>query len=211
MSEMLNLKVGVIDTERESSNLYAGQVKAPLLPEAWSLDFDVLAFNPPFSPAKYVKGIKLAEQEGYGILVIDSLSHAWFGEGGILEMVDSFTAADPRKNSFAAWKRVAPEYNKLVQAILQSTCHIIATLRTKTAYEVVKDEKTGKTRPVKVGTAPVQREGLDYEFTTVLDLSVDGHIATASKDRTGLFDGVPELLTEDTGKKLVAWLNGGGQ
>lgn len=209
LAQALNLKVAVIDTEKESSTLYAGKVNGVLLPEDWRLDFDVLPFNPPFPPAKYVKGIKLAEQEGYGVLIIDSLSHAWFGEGGLLDMVDNFTAADPKKNSFVAWKKATPEYLKLVEALLQSSCHLIATMRTKTAYEIQKDEQTGRTKPVKVGTTPVQREGLDYEFTTVLDLSVDGHVATASKDRTSLFDGVPEVLTEETGKKLVAWLNGG--
>ncbi len=201
MAEVLGCKIGLIDTEKESSTLYAHVV-----------EFDVLPFNPPFPPAKYVKGIKLAEQEGYGILIIDSLSHEWFGEGGVLQMVDAHMAADPRKNSFAAWKKATPEHDKVVEAILQSGCHIIATMRSKVAYEVVKDENTGRTKPVKVGMAPVQREGMDYEFTTVLDLAIDGHVAVASKDRTSLFDGKPRVLTEETGKELLQWLqNGAGQ
>ncbi len=121
-------------------------------------------------------------------------------------MVDKLTAADLKKNSFAAWRKVTPEHEKMVQAILQSSMHIIATMRSKVAWEVVKDEFTGKTRPQKIGLQAVQREGLDFEFTTWLDLSVDGHIATASKDRTGLFDGVPQLITEETGIMLLEWI-----
>ena len=195
MAQGLTCTIALIDTEKGSSELYAHVT-----------DFDVLQFHPPFPPKKYLQGIKLAEQEGYGILIIDSLSHAWNGEGGLLEMVDAYRVADPRQNGFAAWKKAAPEHTRLVEALLQTTLHIIVTLRSKVAYEVVHDEKTGRTRPVKVGLAPIQREGLDYEFTTVLDLAVDGHLALASKDRTGLFDGVPRLLEEAVGVELIQWL-----
>lgn len=197
-------RIGVIDTEKRSSELYAGKkVKGRLLPDGWQLEFEVLPFNPPFSPAKYVKGIKVAEEEGITILIIDSASHEWFGEGGVLEMVDA--ASKNTKNQFAAWKVPSQEHTKFVEAILQSKCHIITTLRSKTAYEVV--EKNGRKTPEKVGLAPIQREGMDFEFTTVLDLALDGHVAQASKDRTGIFDGIPGVLTEDTGKELIEWLN----
>ena len=77
-------------------------------------------------------------------------------------------------------------------------------MRTKTAWEVV--EEDGKKKPVKIGLAPVQREGLEYEFTVVLDLSVEGHIATATKDRTSLFDGKHFLPGQKTGLELLKWL-----
>lgn len=211
MSEALGgLAIGLIDTEKESSGLYAfppgGKKKGHiLLPDGWQVNFDVLPFNPPFEPRKYVRGIQTAQAEGIQILIIDSLSHEWFGEGGILEMVDHF--AKSFKNQFAAWKVPTQEHNKMVEAILQSPMHIIATMRSKVAWEVVKDESTGKTVPKKLGLQAVQREGLDFEFTTWLDLAVDGHVATASKDRTGLFDGVSMVITEETGRLLVDWLN----
>jgi hypothetical protein len=203
MADILKVSIGVIDTEKKSSALYSGKnVRGRLIPDGWNLKFAVLPFNPPFSPAKYVKGIKVAEEEGIGILIIDSISHEWNGQGGVLEMVDAL--AKGQKNAYTAWKIPTEEHTKFVEAILQSPLHIIATIRSKTAYEVV--EKNGKKTPEKIGLAPVQREGMDFEFTTVLDLALDGHVALASKDRTGIFDGSPRVLTEDTGADLVRWL-----
>jgi hypothetical protein len=196
MAQTLGCKVAVIDTEKGSSNLYAHVC-----------DFDVLEFNAPYDPARYVSAIKLAEKEGYGIIIIDSGSHEWNGEGGCLQMVDKITQADKNHNSYMAWNTITPKHVAFIEAILQSPAHIICTLRSKTAYELVKDERTGRTKPVKLGLAPITREGMDFEFTTWLDLFVENHLATSSKDRTGMFDGVPELITEETGQKLLGWLN----
>lgn len=124
-------------------------------------------------------------------------------------MVDAWTAADKYHNQFAAWKKATPIQTKLLTAILQSGMHIIATMRSKVAWEITKNELTGKSKPEKIGLAPIQRSDLDYEFTTWLDLSVDGHVATAGKDRTSLFDSAPRVLTEETGKELLDWLNEG--
>lgn len=120
-------------------------------------------------------------------------------------MHDKATAAT--RNSFTAWREVTPQHNAFVDAILQSPLHIIATMRTKTAYEVTQDN--GKTKVVKVGLAPIQRDGMEYEFTAVFDLSIDGHIATASKDRTTLFDGRHFKPSVETGIELLEWLEAG--
>ena len=117
-------------------------------------------------------------------------------------------ASQAQRNNFAAWREASPKHNSLVDTILGANLHVIATMRSKTAWEVQKDEKTGKQKPVKVGLAPVQRDGLEYEFTSVLELSVDGHIATASKDRTRLFDGRYFTPGTETGQELSQWLQG---
>lgn len=187
-------RVALVDTERGSGELYSHL-----------LDYDAAQLDPPFSPEKYIQAIRMAEQAGYDILIIDSLSHAWTGEGGVLDMHDR--ASKSVRNSFAAWREVTPQHNALVDAILGSNCHVIVTMRTKTAYEITNEN--GKTKVAKVGLAPVQRDGLEYEFTLVMDLSVEGHIANASKDRTGLFDGQHIVPSEDTGKSLKGWLEGG--
>jgi len=184
-------RIAMIDSERGSGALYAN-----------ICDYDVLQLNPPFDPKFYIEGIKAAESAGYDVLIIDSLSHAWSGEGGILTIHDR--AAKAVRNSFDAWREVTPQHNQLVYAILSSTCHVIVTLRTKTGYEVITEN--GKTKVSKVGLAPIQRDGLEYEFTVVMDLSIEGHIATASKDRTGLFDGSRLTPDSDTGRNLRKWL-----
>ncbi|NCC04437.1 MAG: ATP-binding protein [Proteobacteria bacterium] len=186
-------KIALIDTERGSGELYSDLCA-----------YDVAQLTPPYTPARHIEAIRAAEKAGYDIVIVDSLSHAWSGPGGVLEMQDQ--AAKALKNSFAAWREITPEHNRLVDTLLQTDLNVIVTMRTKTAYEVQQDG--GKTKVVKIGLAPVQREGLEYEFTVVLDLSIDGHVATGTKDRTGLFDGQHFVATEETGKMLGRWLRG---
>ncbi|MCL6557294.1 MAG: AAA family ATPase, partial [Firmicutes bacterium] len=186
-------KVAVIDTERSSAELYAHLG-----------DYDVCVLEPPFTPKKYIDAIREAENAGYDVIIIDSLSHAWAGIGGILDMHDA--AAAKEKNSYTAWRHVTPIHNELVDTMLQSKCHVIATMRSKQEYAQVTDG--GKARVQKVGMAPVQRDGMEYEFTVFIDLD-QTHAAVATKDRTSLFDGITFRPTRETGKKLLEWLNAG--
>lgn len=190
-------KIALIDTENGSGELYSDLA-----------DYDIATLRPPFMPERYMGLIRGAEQAGYAVLVVDSLSHAWMGEGGILDMHDKATLASRTQNSFTAWREVTPQHNALVETMLGANLHIITTMRTKTAYDLAEDGN-GKKKPVKIGLAPVQRDGLEYEFTAVLDLSVEGHIATASKDRTRLLDGKHFVPTPKTGELLRQWLESG--
>ena len=190
-------KIALIDTERGSGELYADLTA-----------YDVAPLEPPFTPGRYIEIIRAAESAGYDVLIIDSLSHAWTGEGGILDMHDRATSASRSGNSFAAWREVTPKHNALVDAIIGAGLHVIVTMRTKTAYDLT-DDGTGKKKPIKIGLSPVQRDGMEYEFTTVVDLSVDNHIATATKDRTRLFDGEHFVPSVATGEALREWLTTG--
>ena len=179
--------VAMIDTERRSGELYSHLY-----------DYDVSPIDGPFDPQAYIERIKAAEEASYDVLIIDSLSHAWAGVGGILDIKDRIAKSSKNTNDFTAWREATPKHNELVDTILKSSCHIIATLRTKTAYEVIQEEGK-KAKVTKLGLAFVQREGLDYEFTVVLDLSIDSHIATSTKDRTGIFDG--QYITPKRGNR----------
>ena len=189
-------KTVLIDTENGSGDLYAAL-----------FDYDVGRIQAPYTVQKYLQAIHDAEQAGYDTIIIDSLSHAWAGEGGLLDMQGKIADSSPRGNSFAAWRQVTPWHNKLIDMILNSKCHIIATMRSKTEYIQAENER-GKTEIRKVGLAPVQRDGMDYEFTTIFDLGVN-HSATTSKDRTSLFDGQIFKLSEETGQTLKTWLETG--
>lgn len=187
-------KVGLIDTEHGSGDLYAHLG-----------DYDIIAIEAPYTVEKYVQAIKAFEQAGYTTIIIDSLSHAWAGDGGLLDKQGKM--ADRGTNSFAAWRTITPEHNALVDSMLKSPCHIIATMRAKQEY-VLEVNSKGKQEPKKVGMAPVQREGMEYEFTVMLDVDMH-HVASASKDRTSLFDGRYFKISADTGKELLAWLETG--
>lgn len=184
-------KVAVIDTERGSASLYADE-----------FDFDVLELNN-FNPRNYISAIREAEQAGYSVIVIDSMSHAWEGEGGVLDMHDAATKRQKTENSFAAWKDVTPVHREFVDAMLQSPCHIIATMRAKMEYV----QENGKVR--KIGMAPVQRAGTEYEFTVVGDMDIE-HTMTISKSRCKpLADKVARMPNVEFFNILRDWLNSG--
>lgn len=182
-------KICVIDTENHSADLYSHLG-----------DYNVLTLGKPFTPEAYIQAIELCETSGIKAIIIDSLSHEWEGEGGILDIHSSMVG-----NSFTNWSKVTPRHNALVQRILQSDCHVIATFRTKQDY--VLSDKNGKMVPEKVGLKSVTKDGMDYEFTTVFDLDIH-HNATCTKDRTSMFGQIPIKLTESTGKSILQWCEG---
>ena len=190
-------KICVIDTENESASLYADK-----------FTFDTIPLGPPFTTARYVECIEAVVKGGYGVLIIDSITPQWDGEGGILRRKEALERANPNANGYALWSRFTPEHEAFKQIILQSPLHVICTMRSKQEYALQPDEK-GKLKPVKLGLAPIQRDQLDYEFTLVFDVNLS-HNAAVSKDRTGLFDeqGV-NLADPKTADAIRGWLESG--
>jgi len=188
-------KTALIDTEHESASLYADR-----------FDFDTCPLDN-HSPRAYVDTIREAERLSYDIVIIDSLSHAWSGKNGALEQKDN--AAARGGNSWTAWRDITPMHNALVDAMLASKCHVIATMRQKMEY--IQTTTNGKTAIEKVGLAAIQREGMEYEFTLVGDLGLD-HVLRISKTR---LDGVVsmgeafERPGELFAKKIYGWLMSG--
>jgi hypothetical protein len=189
-------KTVVIDTEEGSSDLYDHLH-----------DFDVIDLRPPFSPERYIEAIKAAEEAGYEVIVIDSVTHCWSGPGGCLEILEDVAKAQFRGNTWSAFSVITPRWRAFVDAILRSPAHVICCGRSKTETAQVDDH--GKKKVAKLGMKLEARDGLEFEFTCVLDLIHDGHYATVSKDRTGLFAGDPKPITPATGERLAAWLAGG--
>jgi ABC-type oligopeptide transport system ATPase subunit len=191
-----NGRIAVIDTERGSASKYADL-----------FNFDVLEMAS-FSPANYVDAMKAAENAGYDIIIIDSLTHAWSGKGGALEMVDAAVARSKSANSFGAWREVTPAHNAMVEAIVSSPCHVIATMRSKTEYIVEPDPRTGRNVPRKIGMAPIQRDGLEYEFDVVGDIDLE-HRLIVTKSRIPLLaDSVVTKPNQAFGAIMAAWLEG---
>lgn len=199
IAQGLGGKIAVIDTERGSASLYA----------SWC-DFDVLELDPPYTPESFVKAMKDAEEGGYSVLVIDSITHEWSGVGGCLELVDQIAQAKFKGNSWSAWNVVTPRHRAFIDAILRSPMHIIVTMRSKT--ETAQVEENGRKKVVKLGMKSEQRDGFEYEVSVVLDIQHDSNYALPSKDRTGLFAGRdPFKITEQTGAMLRDWLESGAE
>jgi len=197
IATQLGDRVAVIDTERGSASKYADK-----------FEFDVLELDS-FHPQQYIDGIKAAEAEGYDVLIIDSLSHAWMGKDGALELVDRAARRMQSQNTFAAWRDVTPLHNALVDAMLQSRLHLIVTMRAKTEYVVERDEKTGKSVPRKVGLAPIQRDGLEYEFDVVADMDLDNTLIVSKSRCEALSGAVIPKPGEEVADILKAWLTDG--
>lgn len=183
-------QIAVIDTENNSSHLYSHLGS-----------YNVLSLSEPFTPERYVEAIEFCEKAGMRVIIIDSISQEWEGSGGIIESHGNMPG-----NSFTNWNKMTPRHNSFVQKILQSSSHVICTIRSKQDY--VLTDKNGKMVPEKVGLKGVTRDGMDYEFTVVLDLDIK-HQATASKDRTGLFSNpMPFMVNESIGNRIKIWCLG---
>lgn len=194
---VLGEKIAAVDTEHGSMLAYADD-----------FPFDHLALDPPYTVERYIAALTAAADYGYDVLIIDSLSHAWAGKGGLLEMVDNYGRAH-RGDSFGAWRDVTPRHVEFVEALLSFPGHLIATARAKVDYQMQQNDR-GKWEPVKMGLAPIQRDGLDYEFDVVAEMAVPENVLRITKTRCSALTGVEQVKPDETvAKALAAWLGEG--
>lgn len=192
-------RIAVLDTEHRSAEKYA---------DLFAFDVDYLSEN--CSPGEYVKKIVEAERAGFDCLFIDSLTHAWSGQGGALQMVDDAARRSKAGNSYTAWRDVTPEHNRLIEAMLKSKMHIIASMRVKTEY-ILEDAGNGKKAPRRVGMAPIQRDGMEYEFDVLCDMDPD-HVLMVGKTRCAAVDAMVVSKPSrdcDFVRRLNSWLDDG--
>jgi AAA domain len=184
----LGQKIAVIDTERGSASKYSDR-----------FNFDVAECEKPT-----INNLKMIidQAKGYDVLVIDSMSHAWIE---LLQEVEQIAKSRYGGNTWSAWSEGTPKQQGFINSILAFPGHIIATMRVETNWTTMTNEK-GKTVPVRVGEAPKQGKGMEYEFDMLMQLSQD-HIAQIIKDRTGKYqDELIEKPGEEFGRELAAWL-----
>ncbi|MGV1011359.1 MAG: AAA family ATPase [Flavobacterium sp.] len=185
-------KIAIIDTENGSASLYSHLG-----------GYNVLTLNEPYTPERYIQAIETCELSNIEVIIIDSISHEWNGKGGCLEIHESLGG------KFSDWAKVSPRHQTFIDKILNSSCHIVTTVRRKIDYSMETD-MSGKSKVIKHGTKEVTREGFEYELTANFELINDKHLVKASKDRTGLFMDFPEfIISTQTGKKLIEWCNSG--
>jgi len=195
-------KIAIIDTENGSGELYVNSEIA----NTKIGEYNAITLTAPFEADKYTNALELCENNSIEVAIIDSTTHLWSGEGGLLEQQGN--AAKRTGNSYTAWREITPQHNRFVEKMLQSQLHVIATMRSKQEYVQEKDSSTGKTTVRKLGMEPEQRKGMEYEFTTFFEINAE-HEAFGSKDRTSLFDQKTFPITPKVGQQLMKWLDGG--
>lgn len=185
----LGKKVAVIDTENNSASLYADRFG----------EYDVLNMLPPYSPERFIEAIDYAEKNGYEVLIIDSFSSEWDGEGGCLDLQNKLGG------KYQDWSKVTPRHDKLIDKILRANLHIICCMRAKTSYSMTQ-ESGNRAKVDKLGLAPIQRDNVEYNFTICFALNSNNMVEVV-KDRTGLFIGKNFIIDGSIGNTILGWLN----
>lgn len=202
----LGNKVAVIDSEGQenSRNPKREKSSAALYCRKFNFDYDLLKT---YHPNNYIAKIHEAEEAGYDVIVIDSLTHAWNANEGALDLVAKEQIRSKSSNQFTAWRHVTPLVNALVDTIIASSAHIIVTMRAKEKTIMEVNEK-GRSEVKKLGMEAIMREGMEYEFDIVLDLDKQHHNAVVTKTRLDVIDGmVINKPGADFAKILNDWLN----
>ena len=183
----------MVDTEHRASELYSDD-----------FDFNALTWEPPFDPRELISFLR-GQGSLWGSIVVDSSSHFYNGEGGLLSIVDA-AGARAQGNSYAGWKTGTPIQNELIDTFLRLPCHLVVCMRSKMEYTLEKDDR-GRSVPRKVGMAPIQRDGFEYEMSFVGDMDLDHKLTIVKSRYSALADKVyrpdheKEFATE-----LLAWL-----
>lgn len=192
--------IGVIDTEHKRSLLYADSTVANVgIGEFLHVDFE-----PPFTVGRYFEAFNALKQSGADVIIVDSITHAWSGEGGILEQVELIQKGNP-KQKMMAWNKVKPLEKQFMNLLTGNSVYVIATARSKQAYDI--SNVGGKTQVVKLGLKPDQKDSLEYEFAISLQIDQD-HIAEATKDNSNLFN-APFVITPQVGETIYEWSSEG--
>lgn len=195
LASALGDKIAVVDTESGSASKYADM-----------FDFDVAAIDD-YHVDNYIQAMADAVKGGYDVLVIDSLSHAWSGKGGVLEQVDNIAARMRKPDTFSAWKDGGKMHQKLINAIISVPLHVVCTMRTKTTYVREKDER-GKTEIRNVGLQPVQRDDVEYEFDAIVSMDIDSNAVVTKTRCPGMKGKVEREPGPAFFDPLVEWLAG---
>lgn len=194
-------RVAFIDTERGSSELYAGEGKN-------EFDFDVIQLTD-YKPETFLEAADAAADTGaYDVLIIDSLTHSWEGPGGFLDIHRAVTDRSAKKDSYAAWNTVTPMFNQFIDHLLRLPMHVICCLRVKTDYDRSENEK-GRLKIEKVGLAPKFRPENEYEWDISGRIDIEHKLMIDKTRLSFLKDAVIKEPDEKLGLKIRDWLDAG--
>lgn len=186
-----------IDTEAGRGELYSDIIPG---------GYNTIRMSEPFAPSRYVEAVRFAEQQGADVIVIDQISNAWEGIGGVLDLAGQ--NEESGKKGLAVWKTPKMEHAKMMVRLLQSPCPIIVCLRAK--YKSRQVKQNGKTEIVKDDyLTPIQADDFVFEMTTHAQLNLNHSIIVTKISHPGLRDCFPadntEPLSLATGEAIARW------
>jgi len=185
-------EIGFLDTENKRGSLYADILDKP---------FMIGDLYPPFSPERYSAAIKEFQEAGVKVLVIDSVSHEWEGEGGCDDI------ANNKIGKMANWIGAKRAHKSFMNTLLQCNMNIIVCIRAreKTDFKNPKE-------PVSLGIQPICEKNFMFEMTASFLIENEGKtqkfLKLPSFLKTSFGDG-NSYLGKETGVKLMQWINTG--
>lgn len=187
-------KIVMVDTENKRAKFYAGMFGG----------FGHIDLQPPFSPHRYTAAVETAIQGGADAIIIDSASHVWQGEGGVLEQADA-----SQKNGLLKWQAPKTAYVRMVNRMLRSPVHMIFCLRAKEHY--VQKGGGKQAEIVHLGQVPIFGAGFIYEMTVAVRMESGSRMPLTVKAPDPIANVIKpgEFITEEAGEKIANWLAGG--
>lgn len=190
-------EIGFLDTENGRGSLYS---------DALDGKFMIGDLYPPFSPSRYSQAIKEFQAAGVKVLVIDSVTHEWEGEGGCDDIANA-PKADGSPRKIANWIGAKKEHKTFMNTLLQCDMNIICCIRARE-----KTDFKDPNKPVSLGIQPVCEKNFMFEMTASLLMENEGKKQTFLKIpnflRPAFGDGNGYLGLE-TGKAIMKWINEG--
>lgn len=192
-------KVGFLDTENRRGSLYADSL---VHPETGQVDrFLIGDLAPPFSPQRYIDAIRAFEDAGVEVLIIDSVSHEWAGQGGCYDIAKNIS------KRIDDWLTAKNEHKRFMSAMLQSSMHVIACIR-----EAPKTDFSDPKNPRQLGLMPIQESQFVFELTASLQMWAEGKQQAVLKcpaELRGILGRQQGYITPADGKALRDWVSGG--
>lgn len=188
-------EIGFLDTENRRGSLYADILDSPFL---------IGDLYPPFSPKRYAEAIKEFQDAGVKVLVIDSISHEWEGEGGCDDIANASLASGKKMANWIGAKR---EHKAFMNTLLQCNMNVICCIRAREKTDF-KDPKM----PVSLGIQPVCEKNFMFEMTASMLMEEEGKKQTFLKMPSffkKIFGKGDNYLGCAVGKKIIEWINTG--
>lgn len=188
-------KIVLIDTENRRAKFYSG------LFGGWSH----IDLQPPFTPQRYTMALDAAIRAGADAVVMDSMSHVWEGQGGVLEQADASTA-----KGLAKWKNPKMAYKRMTNAFFRAPVHIVFCVRAKEKF--VQQGQGASATIVSAGHAPICDSRFIYEMTVAAHMESGTHfpldpVKAPAEVAHAIKPG--QFITEESGQIIASWLAGG--